>query len=290
MEPSVISVRHLSKIYRIGPEKVVALNNINLEIPAGQVVCIVGTSGSGKSTLLNQLAGLEKPTKGQVLIGGKNISAFSENQLARFRQRNIGFIFQSYNLMPAMSALENVQMPLTFRGVDRKRRDKAARKILREVGLGDRMKHKPNQMSGGQQQRVGIARAFVATPKIIFADEPTGNLDTRTTIEVMRMMVRLCREHSQTLVIVTHDGEIAEYADRIVTIRDGILVSDTPNISLADRPEDELALLEAEASSQPTKPSGQSPPDAVPPDPQALEDRLETPTDTENSQEQRSDP
>ncbi len=244
---SLISVRRLTKVYRLGSEQVAALDSVSLEIPAGQVLCIVGTSGSGKSTLLNQLAGLEKPTKGQVIIAGKNIAAFGEDQLARFRQRNIGFVFQSYNLMPAMTALENVSMPLIFRGVGRRARNRAARQILDEVGLRERMRHKPSQMSGGQQQRVGIARAFVAAPKIVFADEPTGNLDTKTTIEVMRMMVRMARRHNQTLIIVTHDGEIAEYADRIVTIRDGRITDDRPNVSLAERPGDEQAMLERAA-------------------------------------------
>ena len=239
----IISVKDLTKVFRVGNEKVVALNSINLDVPKGQICCIVGTSGSGKSTLLNQLAGLEKPTKGHVVIGGKNISSLSENQLARFRQKNIGFVFQSYNLMATMTALENVSMPLIFRGMPGSKRVVAAKKILKEVGLADRARHKPNQMSGGQQQRVGIARAFVATPKIIFADEPTGNLDTKTTIEVMRMMVRLCRKYNQTLVLVTHDGEIAEYADRIVTMRDGVIVADIANTSLADRPEDEAKIF-----------------------------------------------
>ena len=225
----IISVRQLTKVFRVGSEKVVALNDISFNIQKGQICCIVGTSGSGKSTLLNQLAGLEKPTRGQVLIGGKNISAFSETQLARFRQKHIGFIFQSYNLIAAMTALENVSMPLIFRGMPKKKREVAARRILKEVGLTERAGHKPSQMSGGQQQRVGIARAFVATPKIIFADEPTGNLDTRTTVEVMQMMIRLCRQFDQTLVIVTHDVEIAEYADRVVTMRDGVIVEDREN-------------------------------------------------------------
>jgi len=229
MANPIIQVRGLRKVYRIGREQVVALDNINLEIPAGEVCCIVGTSGSGKSTLLNQLAGLEKPTRGTVLIGGRSISALSENELARFRQKNVGFVFQSYNLMATMTAMENVAMPLIFRGVGKMRRERASRRILKEVGLLNRARHKPSQMSGGQQQRVGIARAFVAKPKIIFADEPTGNLDTRTTIEVMRMMVRLCKENNQTLILVTHDTEIAQYADRIVTIRDGNIISDVPN-------------------------------------------------------------
>lgn len=228
MDP-VIKVRNLRKVYRLGKEKVVALDNINLEVPAGQICCILGTSGSGKSTFLNQLAGLEKPTKGAVYINGTNISKLNERQLAKFRQQNLGFIFQSYNLLPALTALENVAMPLMFKGVSRRKRNKRAKELLALVGLKGRMKHKPTQMSGGQQQRVGIARAFVANPSIVFADEPTGNLDTKTTIEVMQLMVRLAHEHEQTLVLVTHDSELAEFADRIVTLIDGNIVSDRMN-------------------------------------------------------------
>ena len=215
----MISVRHLRKVYRIGDEKVVALADINLEILKGQVVCIVGTSGSGKSTLLNQLAGLEKPTRGSVYIGKTNISRLSENQLAIFRQRFLGFVFQSYNLLPTMTALENVSLPMIFKGVSKSKRNKASMAMLAAVGLKKRAHHKPTQMSGGQQQRLGIARAFVSRPKVVFADEPTGNLDTRTTIDVMRMMVRFARRYQQTLIIVTHDPEIADYADRVITRR-----------------------------------------------------------------------
>ena len=248
MAEPIIRVEGLRKIYRIGPEQVVALENIDLAVPAGQVCCIVGTSGSGKSTLLNQLAGLEKPTRGRVVIGSKNITAFGEDQLARFRQKNIGFVFQSYNLMPTITALENVCMPLIFRGAPKAKREKAAKKILKEVGLSGRMKHKPGQMSGGQQQRVGIARAFVSNPKIIFADEPTGNLDSHTTVEVMRMMIRLVRENNQTLVLVTHDPELAKYADRILTIIDGLIVKDVANESLFDKMthEEQIALIPRE--------------------------------------------
>lgn len=235
MADSTIQVKDLKKIYRIGSEQVAALNGLTFTIPQGQICCIVGTSGSGKSTLLNQLAGLEKPTKGQVLIGGRNISVLTENELARFRQRHVGFIFQSYNLMTSMTALENVCLPLIFRGVNKLRREKAARNILREVGLSSRIRHTPAQMSGGQQQRVGIARAFVAKPKIIFADEPTGNLDTATTAEVMQMMVRLVRQYHQTLIIVTHEPELAEYADRIITVVDGKIVED--HCRTADAPQ-----------------------------------------------------
>jgi putative ABC transport system ATP-binding protein len=236
LSDAIIDVRELRKVYRIGSEQVVALDCINFSILLGQICCIVGTSGSGKSTLLNQLAGLEKPSKGGVFIDGANISSFTEDSLARFRQKNIGFVFQSYNLMPSMTALENVSMPLIFRGVTKSRREKAAKRILKEVGLLNRMRHTPSQMSGGQQQRVGIARAFVANPKIIFADEPTGNLDTRTTEEVMNMMVRLVRQNRQTLVLVTHDPELAKYADRIITIRDGNITGDELNQSIAEEP------------------------------------------------------
>lgn len=232
---TIISVKGLRKVYSLGVEKVVALDCIDLEIKKGQVCCILGTSGSGKSTLLNQLAGLEKPTKGAVYIGKNNISKFGEDRLAAFRQRHIGFIFQSYNLMNAHTALENVAMPLMFRGIDKRRRNKAAAAMLKEVGLGERLHHRPNQMSGGQQQRVGIARAFVSKPNIIFADEPTGNLDTKTTIEVMEMMVRMCRRNNQTMILVTHDSYLAQYADRIVTLIDGHIVSDMENVSIVDR-------------------------------------------------------
>lgn len=229
MDNAIIQVKNLRKVYHLGKEKVVALDCINLEIPRGQICCILGTSGSGKSTFLNQLAGLEKPSKGAVLINGTNISKLNERQLAKFRQKNLGFIFQSYNLLPALTALENVAMPLMFRGISRRKRDKRAKELLALVGLKGRMKHKPTQMSGGQQQRVGIARAFVAKPRIVFADEPTGNLDTKTTVEVMQLMVRMAHENNQTLVLVTHDSELAEFCDRIVTLIDGNIVSDRIN-------------------------------------------------------------
>ena len=239
----IISVRGLRKVYQVGDEKVVALGNINLEILQGQIVCIVGTSGSGKSTLLNQLAGLEKPTRGAVYIGKTNISKLNETQLAIFRQHFLGFVFQSYNLLPTMTALENVALPMIFKGIGRRKRNKAALKMLAAVGLKKRAYHKPTQMSGGQQQRVGIARAFVSHPKVVFADEPTGNLDTHTTIDVMKMMVRFARRYDQTLIIVTHDAEIADYADRVITLIDGEIRSDLihepiyDGLSEQDRPE-----------------------------------------------------
>ena len=221
----VITISGLTKVFVLGREKVYALNGIDLEIFPSEIVCLLGTSGSGKSTLLNMMAGLEKPTKGSVTIYGERIDKMSERKLAMFRQRNMGFVFQSYNLLPNLSAIDNVALPLAFAGVKKKIRTKKAKDMLKLVGLGKRMRHKPTQMSGGQQQRVGIARAFVGTPKIVFADEPTGNLDTRTTIEIMEMMVTMSRQNRQTLIIVTHDIEIAAYADKIYHIIDGRISS-----------------------------------------------------------------
>lgn len=232
----MIQVRGLRKEYPLADETVVALKRIDLDVSQGEICCIFGTSGSGKSTLLNQLAGLEKPTRGCVFIGGKPISKMSENELARFRQRHLGFIFQSYNLLPTLTALENVALPLMFRGVDRASREKTARRMLKAVGLGNRADHFPNQMSGGQQQRVGIARAFAAMPKVVFADEPTGNLDTKTTTEVMEMVCGFARSMNQTIVLVTHDPSMAAYADRIVTLIDGQVVDDTRHPAEAPPP------------------------------------------------------
>ena len=214
----IIYVKNVRKVYRMGDEEVVALKRINLRIYKGEVCCIFGTSGSGKSTLLNQLAGMEKPTKGQVFIRGKNISDMNEEELAAFRQEHMSFIFQSYNLLPSMTAVENVAMPLMFKGMDRKRREAMAEEMLKRVGLSHRLHHYPSQMSGGQQQRAGIARAFVSRPEVVFADEPTGNLDTKTTAEIMDMVMGFARRFNQTIM--------SRYADRIVTLVDGIITGD----------------------------------------------------------------
>ena len=222
--PVVIRVKNLYKIYRVGDIKVRALDGLDFDIYKGEFVAIVGASGSGKSTLLNMLAGLEKPTKGEIEIGRVHIEKMAERQLVSFRREKVGFIFQAYNLLNTMNALENVALPLSFRGVSRRQRLKEARKYMDLVGVGGQARHMPNQMSGGQQQRVGIARALVVNPQIIFADEPTGNLDSKTTMEVLRLMQKIVREQDQTLVMVTHDNNLASYADRRIRIMDGRIV------------------------------------------------------------------
>lgn len=220
----VIQVRDLYKIYAVGDNKVRALNGVDFNIYRGEFCSIVGTSGSGKSTLLNMLAGLEKPTKGQIVIAGKHLEKMTEDQLVKFRREHVGFIFQSFNLMATMNAEENVALPLTFRGMDKKTRLSKAKKMLDLVGLTPHRKHKPMQMSGGQQQRVGVARALVLDPQIIFADEPTGNLDSNTSAEVMNLMKKIVKEENRTLVMVTHDQHLASFADRIFHIKDGKIV------------------------------------------------------------------
>lgn len=220
----VIQVKNLYKIFRVGNTKVRALNGVDLTIYRGEFCAIVGTSGSGKSTMLNMLAGLEKPTKGEVIIAGEHLENMKENQLVRFRREKVGFIFQSFNLLGTMNAIENVALPLTFRGMDKKKREKKASEMLDLVGLSKHKTHRPNEMSGGQQQRVGVARALVLNPEIIFADEPTGNLDSNTSAEVMRLMRKVVQEQNQTLVMVTHDNHLAGFADRIFHIIDGKIV------------------------------------------------------------------
>lgn len=228
-EKAFIKTVGLSRHYQVGKEKIIALDHVNLEIEKGKICAILGTSGSGKSTLLNMLAGLEKPTSGEVNIGKYRIDRFSEAELAKFRQKFTGFIFQSYNLITTMTALENVTLPLMFKGVDKKEREEKARKMLKLVGLENRQNHKPSEMSGGQQQRVGIARAFVSNPRVVFADEPTGNLDSKTTAEVMELVTGLVHRQNQTMILVTHDSNVAGYADIIVNISDGKITSNEIN-------------------------------------------------------------
>lgn len=223
VEP-IIKVRDLYKIFKIGDNKVYALNGVSFDVYQGEFVAIVGTSGSGKSTCLNMLAGLEAPSRGAIQIAGKRIDRMSEAELVSFRRQNVGFIFQSYNLIGSMNAVENVAMPLMFRGVPYEKRIREAEKYMKLIGIGDQGEHMPNQMSGGQQQRVGVARALVVDPEIIFADEPTGNLDSNTSVEVMNLMKKVVREKNQTLVMVTHDNYLASFADIVIRIVDGKIV------------------------------------------------------------------
>ena len=214
-------LKGVRKVYPMGDERIVALDDVSLTFEKGKIYCLVGVSGSGKSTLLNLIAGLERPTRGEIIFKGNHIEKMNEKKLAIFRQRYIGFVFQSYNLMPTLNALENTTLPLIFRRTPAKIRNKKAMKMLKAVGLANRWRHKPSQMSGGQQQRVSIARAFVNDPEVVFADEPTGNLDTRTTEIMMNLICKLAKTHNQTLILVTHNLELSRYCDEVIHIRDG---------------------------------------------------------------------
>jgi putative ABC transport system ATP-binding protein len=220
----IISLSAVSKVYTIGSTKLRALDEVSLDIYPGEFACIVGRSGSGKSTLLNMIAGLEKPTKGQIRVAGKQIDRLNEGKLVQFRLDNVGFVFQQFNLFATHTALDNVAMPLMYKGMSKDARLRQARKMLELVGLLSHMAHMPGQMSGGQQQRVGIARSLVTKPKILFADEPTGNLDLKTSREILRLIRAVCRERGTTLIMVTHDAEIAQYADRMVRLLDGRVI------------------------------------------------------------------
>ena len=220
-ENTLIDVRNVKKVYHVGTVDVHALRGVDLQIASGDICSIIGRSGSGKSTLLHVLAGLEQVTSGEIVIAGKHLERMTQGELILFRQKRVGFIFQSFNLMPYYTALENVALPLSFAGVPEAARLKRAKHMLDIVGLKTHMKHKPSEMSGGQQQRVGIARALVTDPQIVFADEPTGNLDSNTSDEVIRVIIDILREQGKTLVMVTHDQHIAEYGDKIIHLLDG---------------------------------------------------------------------
>lgn len=226
MDNHIIRVENLRRDFQVGGETVHALRGVTFSVAKGEFVTIMGTSGSGKSTLLNILGCLDTPTSGEYWLDGVSVREMGRNDRATLRNRKIGFVFQSYNLLPNLNAIENVAMPLMFRGVPKRKREMIARAMLKRVGLGKRMNHYPAQMSGGQQQRVGIARAFAARPQVVFADEPTGNLDSKTKIEVMDMICSFARDFNQTIVLVTHDDNMAQYADRIVTLLDGRIIGD----------------------------------------------------------------
>ena len=222
---ALIEARNVTKKYKVGSEIITALDDVTLSIEQGEFLAILGTSGCGKSTLLNMLSGLERPTKGDVIVNGVRINKVNEKNMSKFRSKEMGFIFQQYNLIGSLTALENVMLPLAIQGASKKERVARSKAILERLGLGARLNNKPSQMSGGQQQRVSIARSLVSEPKIIFADEPTGNLDSRTTIEILEFLQKIVREQGKTLIMVSHDIEVAMYADRIVHMLDGKITS-----------------------------------------------------------------
>jgi putative ABC transport system ATP-binding protein len=222
----VISIQGVTKIYRMGDMEVKALGGVDLAIWPGEILAIMGPSGSGKSTLMNVLGCLDVPTSGTYKLDGVDVSQLSDAQLAEIRCRKIGFVFQSFNLLPRTTALENVELPLIYGGVNGRQRRTRAAEVLQLVGLGDRLHHKPNELSGGQQQRVAIARSLSNRPAMILADEPTGNLDSKTSIEIMRLFQQLNREQGITVIFVTHNPETAEYCNRVIHIRDGLVERD----------------------------------------------------------------
>ena len=227
-EGPIVSVRDLYKIYRQGEIDVTALNNVALDIQRGEFVVLMGPSGSGKSTLLHIIAGVDRPTRGQVLVQGINVARLNESQLAAWRNQSVGFVFQSFNLLSRLTALGNVELPLRYAGITEGRRERA-KAALEAVGLENRMNHRPYELSGGQQQRVAVARSLVNNPAIIMADEPTGNLDSKVGKEIMNLLLNLNKERGTTLIIVTHDPKIAEQTQRVIRLRDGELDTSEEN-------------------------------------------------------------
>ena len=229
MQPTMISITDLHKAYQMGDVTVHALQGVSFSIQRGEFVAIMGPSGSGKSTLMNMIGCLDTPTSGSYQLDGEEVGALTGNDLSAVRARKLGFVFQQYMLLPRQNAVRQVEMPLIYRGVSAAERRRRAEVALKIVGMAQRMQHKPTELSGGQQQRVAIARALVGSPSVILADEPTGALDSKTSAEIMNILQRLNREQSLTVVLVTHEADIAAYAQRVLTMRDGVLISDTRN-------------------------------------------------------------
>lgn len=228
----VIRLQDVRKEYVVGDSHIHALDGVSLTVSPGEFVCISGRSGSGKSTMLNMLAGLEKPTSGEIVILDKHIESMSESARIRFRRQYIGFVFQSYNLMPQYTAVENVELPLMLRGIGKRERRKQALAVMEQVGIVSHAEHKPSELSGGQQQRVGIARALITKPPIVFADELTGNLDTKTSAEIMDLLTGLFRSSGTTFMLVSHDPDMSQYTDRTIHLLDGKIISEETNQSV----------------------------------------------------------
>lgn len=222
----MIQLASIKKSYSLGNEDVLVLNGIDLKINRGEFISIMGPSGSGKSTLMNIIGFLDRPTEGTYFLNGKEVLQYKEHELAKIRNRAIGFVFQQFNLLPRLNALKNVELPMIYGGVRKKEREERAKEALEKVGLGDRMLHLPNELSGGQKQRVAIARAIVNKPDLILADEPTGALDTKTSEQIMELFTMLNKEDGTTVIVVTHEEEVASYANRLILLRDGYIVRD----------------------------------------------------------------
>lgn len=230
MQP-IIELSNIKKEYKIGTEEIHALNGVTLSINKNEYVALMGPSGSGKSTLMNMLGCLDSPTSGEYILNGLSVAQMNDNELAEVRNKQIGFVFQTFNLLPRATTLENVMLPLVYAGIDKSTREEMAKGVLEQVGLGNRMLHKPNELSGGQRQRVAIARALVNNPAIILADEPTGNLDSKTSIEIMGLFEEI-HKNGNTIILVTHEEDIAMHAHRIVRLKDGKVESDNLNSSI----------------------------------------------------------
>lgn len=225
MRETIIDVKDIKRNFKLGTETVKVLKGVNLQIDKGDYVALMGPSGSGKSTLMNILGCLDTPSSGEYILNGKDVSSLNDDQLAEIRNKNIGFVFQTFNLLPRTTALDNVALPMVYAGYSKVERNERATEVLTQVGLSDRMDHHPNQLSGGQRQRVAVARALVNRPAIILADEPTGNLDTKTSIEIMGLFDEI-HANGNTVILVTHEEDIAEHAHRIIRLRDGVIESD----------------------------------------------------------------
>lgn len=234
MNTPVIKLVNISRIYRVGTEEIRALQSISMEVSRNEYVALMGSSGSGKSTLMNIIGCLDTPSAGEYFLNGIAVAHMGDNELAEVRNKQIGFIFQTFNLLPRSTALENVALPLIYTGMKKDERDERAFKVLSDVGLADRVTHKPNELSGGQRQRVAIARALVNKPSIILADEPTGNLDTKTSYEIMELFAEI-HQRGNTIIVVTHEEDIARRAHRIIRLRDGLIESDQPNAEIVAR-------------------------------------------------------